>query len=241
MPDSQMGKTGVSEFQGSHDSTDSQRKKSKKLHLYRLITPITYGAGIVAAIIIFYVAKLLLSLSAGHEWFSSYIEIAFGLNAGLSLSMFRRWCLDLKGDLKRHKRKIQSMHDSADKKVAAYINSRLFRYIRRIDYRFTKDTKGLIIMARCFCLFSLVLLVSGSPEWFLPFATLLILPLVMYYIAYKFVEVIFYHECIILYLKVRFCIFPIIKYGSKMKFYGLTEYTVADRGLGPIGGVEKVE
>lgn len=241
MPDSQMGKTGVSEFQGSHDSTDSQRKKSKKLHLYRLITPITYGAGIVAAIIIFYVAKLLLSLSTGHEWFSSYIEIAFGLNAGLSLSKFRKWCLNHKGDLKRHKRKIQSMHDSADKKAAAYINSRMLRYIRRLDYRFTKGTKSLIVMARCFCLFSLVLLVSGSPEWFLPFATLLILPLVMYYIAYKFVGVIFYYECIILYLKVRFCIFPIIKYGSKMKFYGLTEYTVADRGLGPIGGVEKVE
>lgn len=226
MPDSQMGKTGVSEFQGSHDPNDSQRKKSKKLHLYRLITPITYGAGIVAAIIIFYVAKLLLSLSTGHEWFSSYVEIAFGLNAGLSLSMFRRWCLDLKGDLKRHKRKVQSMHDSADKKVAAYINSRLFRYIRRIDYHFTKDTKGLIIMAKCFCLFSLVLLVSGSSEWFLPFATLLILPLVMYYIAYKFVGIIFFRECFVLYLKVRFSILPIIKYGSKRKLYGLNAYAL---------------
>ena len=241
MRDLQMGKSESSETQESHNPTDSLRKKSKKLHLYRLIVPITYGAGIVAALLIFGAAKLLLTLSAGHEWFSSYVEIVFGLNAGLSLSKFRKWCLNHKGDLKRHKRKIQSMHDSADKKAAAYINSRMLRYIRRLDYCFTKGTKSLIVMARCFCLFSLVLLVSGSPEWFLPFATLLILPLVMYYIAYKFVGVIFYHECIILYLKVRFCIFPIIKYGSKMKFYGLTEYTVADRGLGPIGGVEKVE
>lgn len=226
MPDSPMGKVEVSGSQDSQNSTGPQRKKSKKLHLYRLIAPITYGTGIVAAIIIFFVAKLLLSLSVGHEWFSSYIEIAFGLNTGLSLSMFRKWCLNHKGDLKRYKRAIQSMHDCADKKAVAYINSRMLRYIRRLDYRFTKDTKSLIIMARCFCLCSLVLLVSGSPEWFLPFATLLILPLVMYYIAYKFVEVIFYQECFALYVKVRFCIFPILKHGSKMNLYGLNEYTV---------------
>ena len=206
-----------------------------------MITPITYGAGIVAAIIIFYVAKLLLSLSTGHEWFSSYIEIAFGLNAGLSLSMFRKWCLNHKGDLKRYKRKIQSMHDSADKKSSAYINGRMLRYIRRIDYRFTKDTKSLIIMARCFCLCSLALLVSGSPEWFLPFATLLILPLVMYYIAYKFVDVVFSYECFVLYFKVRFCIFPRLKHGGKMKLYGLNEYTGEYRGAGPVGVVEMVE
>ncbi len=226
MRDLQMGKSESSETQESHNPTDSLRKKSKKFHLYRLIVPITYGAGIVAALLIFSTAKLLLALSAGHEWFSSYVEIAFGLNAGLSLSMFRKWCLNHKGDLKRYKRKIQSMHDSADKKSSAYINGRMLRYIRRIDYRFTKDTKSLIIMARCFCLCSLVLLVSGSPEWFLPFATLLILPLVMYYIAYKFVEVIFYQECFALYVKVRFCIFPILKHGSKMNLYGLNEYTV---------------
>ncbi len=241
MPDSPMGKAEVSGSQESHNPTGPQRKKSKKLHLYRLIAPITYGTGIVVAIIIFYVAKLLLSLSAGHEWFSSYIEIAFGLNAGLSLSMFRKWCLNHKGDLKRHKRKIQSMHDCADKKAAAYINSRMLMYIRRIDYHFTKDTKVLIIMAKCFCLFSLVLLVSGSAEWFLPFATLLILPLVMYYVAYKLAGIIFSHECLVLYLKVKFCVFPILKHGSEMKLYGLNEYTEEDRGTDPVHGVEMVE
>ena len=241
MPDSSMGKVEVSESQESHNPTGLQRKKSKKLHLYRLIAPITYGSGIVVAIIIFYVAKFLLSLSAGHEWFSSYIEIAFGLNAGLSLSMFRKWCLNHKADLKRHKRKIQSMHDCADKKAAAYINSRMLRYIRRIDYHFTKDTKVLIIMAKCFCLFSLVLLVSGSSEWFLPFATLLILPLVMYYVAYKLAGIIFSHECLVLYFKVRFCVFPLLKHGSEMKLYGLNEYTGEDRGTDPVHGVEMVE
>ena len=226
MPDSPMRKAEVLESQESHNPTGPQRKKSKKLHLYRLIAPITYGSGIVAAIIIFCVAKLLLSLSTRHEWFSSYVEIAFGLNAGLSLSMFRKWCLNHRRDLKRYKRIIQSMHDCVDKKAAAYINSRMSRCIRRLDYRFTKDTKSLIIMARCFCLFSLALLVSGSPECLLPFATLLILPLIMYYIAYKFVEVVFSHECLGLYAKMRFCIFPILKHGSKMKLYGLKEYTV---------------
>ena len=240
MPDSSMGKAEVSEPQESHNPTGPQREKTKKLHLYRLIAPITYGVGIVAAIIIFGVAKLLLSLSAGHEWFSSYVEIAFGLNAGLSLSMFRKWCLNHKGDLKRHKRKLQSMHDCADKKAAAYINSRMLRYIRRIDYCFTKDTKGLIVMARCFCLFSLVLLVSGSSEWFLPFATLLILPLVMYYVAYKLAGIIFFQECFALFVKVRFCIFPILKHGSKLKLYGLNEYTGEDIGIDPIGGVERM-
>ena len=241
MPDLQMEKSESSEIQESHNPTDSLRKKSKKLHLYRLIVPITYGAGIVAALLIFGAAKLLLTLSAGHEWFSSYVEIVFGLNAGLSLSKFRKWCLNHKGDLKRHKRKIQSMHDSADKKAAAYINSRMLRYIRRIDYHFTKDTKVLIIMAKCFCLFSLVLLVSGSSEWFLPFATLLILPLVMYYVAYKLAGIIFSHECLVLYLKVRFCVFPILKHGSEMKLYGLNEYTEEDRGTDPVHGVEMVE
>ena len=226
MPDLQMGRSEASEIQESHNPTGSKRKKSKKLHLYKLIVPVTYGAGIVAALIIFCVAKLLLSLSTGHEWFSSYVEIAFGLNAGLSLSMFRKWCLNHRGDLRRYKQVIQSMHDCADKKAAAYINSRMLRCIRRLDYLFTKDTKSLIIMARCFCLFSLALLVSGSPECLLPFATLLILPLIMYYIAYKFVEVVFYHECLGLYAKMRFCIFPILKHGSKMKLYGLKEYTV---------------
>ena len=241
MPDLQMGKVEVSDSQGSHNPTGSQKKKSKRLHLYKLIAPITYGTGIVAAIIIFCVAKLLLSLSARHEWFSSYVEIAFGLNAGLSLAMFRKWYLNIKGDLRRHKREIQTRHDSADKKAVAYVNSRMLRYIRRIDYRFTKATKGLIIMARCFCLFSLVLLVSGSPEWFLPFATLLILPLVMYYIAFQFAKFIFSQECLILiFVKVRLCVFPKLRHGSEIKIYGLNEYADA-RAIAPIGGVEMVE
>ena len=133
MSNSQMGKAEISDFQGGYDSTDSKSKKSKKLHLYRLIAPITYGAGIVAAIIIFGVAKLLLSLSVEHEWFSSYIEITFGLNAGLSLAMFRKWYLNLKRDLIRHKQIIQSMHDKADKMASAYINSRMLRYINRLN------------------------------------------------------------------------------------------------------------
>ena len=63
MPDLQMGRSEASEIQESHNPTGSKRKKSKKLHLYKLIVPVTYGAGIVASLIIFFVATLLLSLS----------------------------------------------------------------------------------------------------------------------------------------------------------------------------------
>ena len=114
MRDLQMGKSESSETQESHNPTDSLRKKSKKFHLYRLIVPITYGAGIVAALLIFSTAKLLLALSAGHEWFSSYVEIAFGLNAGLSLSMFRKWRLIHSAGLKGYKRIVLLMHISSE-------------------------------------------------------------------------------------------------------------------------------
>lgn len=211
--------------QADNDSTQPKFKKRKALQACKLIAPITCLSGLVTAIIIYYIAKLLLSLSLEHEWFSSYIEIVFGLNAGLSLSRLRKWCLPLKGDLIRDKQKIKAMRDDGiNKELAAYINSRILRYINRIDYFLAKDTKVLIILARCFCILSLVLMVSGSPRWFLPFATLLILPFILYYIAYKSARIIFLGECLCLYAKVRLCIFPALKHGGKMKLHGLNEY-----------------
>ena len=220
-----MEKAETVKCRAGNDLTQPEFKKRKTLHLCKLIAPITYLLGFIAAIVIYCVAKLLLSLSLEHEWFSSYIEIVFGLNAGLSLFMIRKWCLPVKRDLIRHKQKIKAMaDDGTDKKMAVYINSRVLRYINRIDYYLAKDTKVIIILARCFCVFSLVLMVSGSPRWFLPFATLLILPLVMYYIAYKYARIIFFEECVYLYAKVRFCLFPVLKHGGKMKLHGLNEY-----------------
>lgn len=225
MEHSQTGKTEALKCQADNDQPRPKFKKRKTLHLCKLIAPITYLLGLLAAIIIYYIAKFLLSLSLEHEWFSSYIEIVFGLNAGLSLSLLRKWWLPLKKDLIRDKQKIKAMKDDGiDKKLAAYINSRILRYINRIDHYLAKDTNAIIILARCFCILSLVLMVSGCPECFLPFATLLILPLVMYYIAYKYARIIFFEECVYLYAKVRFCLFPVLKHGGKMKLHGLNEY-----------------
>ena len=225
MEQSQMEKAETLKCQVDNDLAHPEFKKRKTLHLCKLIAPITHLLGFIAAIVIYCMAKWLLSLSLEHEWFSSYIEIVFGLNAGLSLSLLRKWCLPIKRDLIRDKQKIRVMkEDGIDKEMAAYINSRILRYINRIDHYLVKDTKVIIILARCFCILSLVLMVSGSPRWFLPFATLLILPLVMYYIAHKTARIIFFRECLYLYFKVRFCVFPMLKHGGKMKLRGLNEY-----------------
>ena len=129
------------------------------------------------------VGAWLVSLSCGHQWLSSFVEIAFALNLAMSFPSVKEAALKVKQDLLilRVKRKISLGHEEWACNEACSIMETCSKYwIAVYEGRARRELNFCVVLGKWFAGGSLVILLTDCTSWAIFFLPLLIAPAIAF-------------------------------------------------------------
>lgn len=164
-----------------------------------------WGLGMLELMLLYVVGCIIMKFSFHDNWVSSYIEIAFALDAAITSRWFRKKFFPLRQDLKAIAKEREMANVPHDKSYVRglKLNYRAQRLVLWTEKVFAKHFARIKFLGRVFAFISLIVLLIGCSQEFEKLVPMLIFPFVLNWSVYWLSTNLFEMKVLLLYTRVR--------------------------------------
>ena len=145
---------------------------------------LTLMCGTAVGIVWFFVGRALLLRSEQCEWLSSFVEVAFALNAALTFEKVREWLNPLRMKFDSGIKEIGNRyHDKTRKKIIQYVQNHEEEVFDNCERMMRENLNWIVNLARLFAIISVIVLLGYKRGDYVMYIPCLIIPVVLYWIG----------------------------------------------------------
>lgn len=166
--------------------------KMKKVFLWMVF------ADVVACALWFMLSHWLISLSSNHDWLSSFVEIAFALNAAITFDKIREYISPLRNMFDKRLKALKAQHKGhrMQRKVLQYVDDNVDVVFEELKGKAKHMLNWIVNFARTACFACVVALLVHSERDNVIYIPALVFPCIFYCIGNLFLMFVIADEIV---------------------------------------------